>query len=162
MEPYNVSLHRSLIASAAALPALAVPAIAENGFPDNPVSRDPVFAAIDAHKPAFKQWLAASRAVDCLPGEEPPEHKRLKRIERILSNREWRAEDELFSTVPTTLAGLQALFAYLRTDENLSELWRGHNERNVELASLVERAACRMQGLPEPPAWEEEVLVIPH
>jgi hypothetical protein len=151
---------RSLVASAAALPALAVPALAESGFPDNPVSCDPIFAAIEAYGPSFEQWLAAISASDFLPAERkklpPGEYFRLKRIEKVSLDRLGEADHDLFNTVPTTLAGLQALFAYLRTHPQLSHEWRGHNERNVALAALVERAVCQMQRLPEPPAWEEE------
>jgi len=145
---------RSLVASAAALPALAVPAAACAS-----VEPDPIFAVIAAYGPAFDQWEAALRAADFSPDARKKlprgEYRRLKMEEDILRDEFEEIENKLFSTVPTTLAGLSALFAYIRTHEQLNEDWRHHNF-HILAATQVERALCRLQGLPEPPAWEEE------
>jgi hypothetical protein len=52
---------RSLVATAAALPALAVPAIAATGQPD------PIFAAIEAHRVSYETWSKALTIADQYP-----------------------------------------------------------------------------------------------
>jgi hypothetical protein len=152
MEDCNVSLsRRSLVASAAALPALAVPAVAS-------IEPDPIYAAIEAHKSVYARWSIALGAADFRPEDReklpPGEYKRLQEIASDLSDQHWAAELNLFSS-PRTLAGLAALLAYLRMDEYLSvALYRfGDNEATIRLGACVERVVCDVLGLPTPPLY---------
>jgi hypothetical protein len=54
---------RSIVASAAALPALAVPAVVSAA-----VEPDPIFAAIEVHRKALAAWSATLKASDGVNG----------------------------------------------------------------------------------------------
>jgi hypothetical protein len=98
---------RSLVASAAALPTLAVPAVAVAVAAEP----DPVYALIEAHKQACQNW---SDAVDIqdeltyddpnLPSAEEETERRWAVIEGHLGN--------LCSAMPSTIAGVAALAEY--------------------------------------------------
>jgi hypothetical protein len=91
---------RTLVSSVAALPALAVPVIANASEPD------PIFAAIEAHRRACAATTAAfqSAADDGVDVEDNEQH-------RLFDNRD-RAAFDLLEIQPTTVAGAAALLAY--------------------------------------------------
>jgi hypothetical protein len=114
---------RALVRGATALPALAtLPAgsIAA-AAPDEP---DPIFAAIEerratiaAHNIALKDSASEQRA----NGEGLPQ---VKWRERVARNADAKAIRTLFSTVPTTLAGVLALVRYVADcDAAGDEIW---------------------------------------
>lgn len=85
---------RSIVTSAAALPALAVPVAAAAAIPAQP---DPIFALIDRHQIAFE----AAEAVD---GNIPED----------LADEAYQFAVQLAITKPTTLAGVIGILRYQR------------------------------------------------
>jgi hypothetical protein len=71
-------------------------------------TKDPVFAAIEKHQKAMREFSTALKVV---PGTLDPDPKK----EEKYSNREIRATDRLTSTKPTTLQGLLALVTYVNS-----------------------------------------------
>jgi hypothetical protein len=94
---------RSLVASTAALPALALPAAA--------AEPDPIFAAIEWHREAAIRQMRASRATFDLEHGDPAIEAADEFEDRARNGRN-EAEHALFNTQPTTLAGVVALLAY--------------------------------------------------
>jgi hypothetical protein len=77
------------------------------------------------------------------------EHGQLEAAERQASKHERNALWEMVSTVPTTLAGIAALLAHLRTHEGFSAIL--DDQYDEIFAWTMERAVCALAGLPEPP-----------
>jgi hypothetical protein len=99
MSHANLS-RRTLVASAAALPVLAVPVVA------NASGSDPILAAIEAHRHAHAATTAAHQsAADDGVDLEDNEHHRLM-------DKQDRAAFDLLEIQPTTVAGAAALLAY--------------------------------------------------
>jgi hypothetical protein len=221
---------RSLVASAAALPALAVPAVVSAA-----IEPDPIFAAIEVHRKALAAWsetLKASDGVDGPPAARiylrdmavmdysiedrddggftvrwqptgkvepiyaqseaeikrgaPPNLSKEKRdawvAQKIneLRSEQQRLNDEfdktsesnllttcnsaageedeaqyaLFDTTATTLQGLLALIAYIRSSDYLSEQLDANG--GGRLAALFERSLCKMTNQLEPPPWFDD------
>lgn len=107
---------RSLVASAAALPTLAVPVIANASEPD------PIFAAIEAHQRAYAARTAAHQlAADDDVDLEDNESLRLMDIQD-------RAAFDLLEIQPTTVAGAAALLAYYAKVEGMkAQVFPEHN-----------------------------------
>jgi hypothetical protein len=82
-----------------------------------------------AQTPAGKLWLEANARSD--------EHS--------------EAERRLFDTTATTIQGVLALLAYIRTDNYLRQSMNGWH-----LAALCDRSLCQIAGLPEPPSWFDD------
>ncbi len=100
---------RALVAGAAALPAIAIPAMATEA--------DPIFAAIQAHRDA---WTALGVALKREPEPPTSETEALAAWERGQGAAHEiydAAEEDLFAITPTTLAGLRALAQYAQTEE---------------------------------------------
>jgi hypothetical protein len=93
---------RALVAGAAVLPAIAIPAAAQCVL-----APDPVFAVIEAHKAAQAAFVAAVDAAG--PHDDPP---------ASFSHAEADAARTMILTVPTTLPGLAALVAYIHHCED--------------------------------------------
>ena len=98
---------RSLVTSAAALPALAIPAVAAAAAPV-----DPVFAAIAAHRETYVKMMRACRMVCLLPADDPREAE-LEAAADAASEIEHEARAELSSAVPATMVGVIGLLQYL-------------------------------------------------
>jgi hypothetical protein len=132
---------RAVLAGAAALPALAMPAVA--GL----AATDPVFALIDAHKRARAESIAKGqeslRREDQLKKEGVPFRKIIKTCDSI-GEQECKADnaalDALFRCEPTTSAGLAALLAYVVEEE------RAYPDGHVLIAVIATagRAAKRL------------------
>jgi hypothetical protein len=90
---------RMLVASAAALPALAVPALA--------TEPDPIFAAIENHRRRCDEYWTAHLATDGGCDEA------LQAVAEEALDVQERTAIELLHTKPTTLAGAAALLKYM-------------------------------------------------
>jgi len=93
---------RAILAGAASLPALAIPAAAVTAPPD------PILALIEAHKAAFRirlQKLAIHFADEEDKGAEAASNKAM--------DASVSAAMSLVDTTPTTIAGVVALIAYV-------------------------------------------------
>lgn len=90
--------------AAAVLPAAAAPQLI-----------DPIFAVIERHRSAFREFVAASLAVDEVKalrdGREITQEAEDRLDAAVEANEE--AADLLTSTAPTTMAGLAAAVAWL-------------------------------------------------
>ena len=73
---------------------------------------DPVFAAIEKHRIAMKEYYEALKPVARNNGEPDPKK------EKKYGDREIRAIERLTSTAPTTLQGLLALVTYINGVSN--------------------------------------------
>jgi hypothetical protein len=99
---------RYLVASAAALPALAVPAVA----PELASDPDPIFAAIEKDRATDAAFIARCYYEDDLAGSghkltpAPDDHRTPEMVALVSASRAARAE--LANTAPTTLAGMVA------------------------------------------------------
>jgi hypothetical protein len=99
MSPANLS-RRTLVTSAAALPAFTVPGLASSA------AADPIFAVIEAHRHAYAATTAAwQSAADDGVDVEVNEHHRLM-------DKQDSAAFDLLEIQPTTVAGAAALLAY--------------------------------------------------
>jgi len=97
------------VTTAAALPALAVPAAAAS------VEPDPIFEAIERHRRAKAAWTAAYEALDTLP------HEKVREAGRACDDLSEVTHQELVALVrmtPTTIAGCAALLRHLEQHEN--------------------------------------------
>jgi hypothetical protein len=102
---------RNIVTSAAALPALAVPALGS-------AAADPIFAAIEAHRHAHAATTAAwqSAADDGVDVEESEHH-------RLMDKQDGAAFD-LLEIQPTTVVGAAALLAYYAEVEAMNaQVW---------------------------------------
>jgi hypothetical protein len=86
---------RALVAGAAALPAIAAPVTILAGEPD------PIFAAIEDHRAKNAAFRAALH-----DGSD-------EEAQFAACDIEWDAAHDMFLTVPTTRAGIEALVAYV-------------------------------------------------
>jgi hypothetical protein len=112
---------RAILAGAASLPALALPAIA------TAVAADPIFAAIEAHRDLEQAFFALCHREEAM--EEagvvlepaPGDFRTLEMIATV--NAGITARTVLATTAPTTLAGLVALLDFV-----VSEYERSNEE----------------------------------
>jgi hypothetical protein len=135
----------ALVAGAATLPAIAIPAVA--------AAPDPIYAAIEKHRAIRAEYERAGAEFDkvaalrsrskvvALPRCDP-EYVRLAIINDEALDRYCEATVELAETQPTTLEGITAALTY-RADD--------HGDLNAERYETLVRAACAIAGLPEPP-----------
>jgi hypothetical protein len=132
---------RSLVTGAAALPVLAVPAVAIAATAE----LDPIFALIEAHRAVNAEFIKAVAAADVL---DHPQEAQLQAMRNQASHRERDHMWDLIWTRPTTMSGLAALLAYRRVNEGpawFDDEWLMVCDWNIE--ALV----CAFAGLPEPP-----------
>ena len=129
---------RSLVTSAAALPALAVPAAAIAAVP----GPDPTFAAIAAHRDAYlSRMRAAVPTMELEPGDE-----RETELDAALDAAyevQHQAEWELSEVVPTSMAGVIAMLRYLEDWQEQAIClpedpanWHSGGQSNDETASI--------------------------
>jgi hypothetical protein len=137
---------RHLVTTAAALPALAVPAAAEtlNHEPD------PIFAAIEKYRALDAAFIARCHYEDELP-PAPGTSQTPEMVAAVNAGRAARAE--LANTAPTTLAGMVAYLDYVVSEsDKLDELLfegtddDGNDEARDFVRSLA-RGARQMQRL---------------
>jgi hypothetical protein len=115
---------RSIVTSAAALPALAIPAVAVAVSP----GRDPIFAAIETHRRSDAEWIERVKFENDVAEEIPAERRYLSSDEST-EGRDARhvaavkatlaANDRMDDTAcalsgvePTSIAGVTALLTY--------------------------------------------------
>lgn len=67
------------------------------------------------------------------------------------ADEEDEAQYALFDTTATTLQGLLALIAYIRSSDYLSEQLDANG--GGRLAESIERSLCEIAGLTAPPSW---------
>jgi hypothetical protein len=159
-KPNLETSRRSLVVGAAAMPALAVPAVAA-------IEPDEIYAAIEAHSRAYDRYIAALHAADVKDLEEiegDPERAaeivridQLKKVADDASTEERRLLWDLVSTVPDTFMGVTAVLAYLRTKENGSLGTLMDVEYIEQLLLSVEYTICAHAGLPEPQIPEHDL-----
>jgi hypothetical protein len=95
---------RSLVTTAATLPALAIPTVALTS-----TEVDPIFAAIEAHRRA---WTENERECSKLDEATHAGDDQAKRRGRQLLEAVDATADALVDILPTTLAGVAALLEY--------------------------------------------------
>jgi hypothetical protein len=106
----TTTTRRGVLAGAASLPALAVPAAAIGSF-SSPID-DPVFAAIERHKATFRKRMEAGSAhFDLSPSD--PQNAELVAADEIATDEDTVAAYELADTQPATMAGVLALIDYV-------------------------------------------------
>jgi len=148
-EPRSIT-RRSMLA-AFALPVIpALPHSAASALPIAAPPPDPVFAAIEAHVRAYREFIAVldalavaeTQAWHAPRGQRRAAKKRLAEAyaaERCFGDLESGAFESLVATVPQTLAGAAAMLAYVR--EWLAE---GHpmddEEETITLLGSIECA----------------------
>jgi hypothetical protein len=132
---------RSIVSSAAALPALTVPAVAAT-------EPDEIYAMIEAHRRAYDVYIETMLAAD-LP-DEIPEAKELQEKAAAACSRERRLLWDLVTTQPDTFKGVTAVLSYLRSKERGGLAGLMDVEYIEELLLSVEYTICAHAGLPEP------------
>jgi hypothetical protein len=100
---------RAILAGIAVSPALAVSTFTLAGATAFRLSGpDPIFAVIDRYKIAVEARAVAMRAEN-----DAPDCSAAKAKHTEANEHEWEVFDELFTTTPTTVAGMAALLDYL-------------------------------------------------
>jgi hypothetical protein len=89
---------------------------------------------------------------------QTPEGK-LWTVANARSDEHSEAEQKLFDTTATTIHGLLALLAYIRTDDFLSQCLHDDGDTPLNLTALIERSLCKIAGLPAPPPWFDDEAV---
>jgi len=107
----STTSRRAILAGAATLPALAVPAVAGSLTPD------PIFAAIERHRAAYEEH---GRVLEAVNAEEDPE-THWTNDERVAAacDADCDALRALVQTVPATFAGAAAMLRYLVEHQNM-------------------------------------------
>ena len=102
---------RAVLAGAAAIPALSLPAVAAVATPD------PVFAAIERHKAAallaMQKSMVQSDTPDFGPEHDPEVHARVQEEQGSATDASYEAAYDLTLIEPTTPAGIVALIDYV-------------------------------------------------
>jgi hypothetical protein len=127
MTSTNLS-RRAIVAGAASVPALAVPAVAAA------IDPDPIFAAIEAHR----HW--AKRLDDLWPewGEVSPEAESAREAAMEATRR-------LCETSPTTMAGLVALLDFAVSEQKrMNDTLADDNEGTMAFIASVARCVRRL------------------
>jgi len=128
---------RAVLAGAAAIPALSLPAIAQ---------ADPTFAAIERHRLAERAYVDAWKGID--PGLETEEAERLKQRAQKLGKESWKQYAALLQVTPTTTAGCAAALLYINQhtaeygigpfDNNADEIQKSGNEWLSRVAVVLQ------------------------
>jgi hypothetical protein len=151
---------RAVLAGAATLPALAVPALAAGQDPD------PIYAAIHAHTEAIAEWLlaidrrneiesrlmdqfkAAGRADALKRAHADEEFLTADKAIRDASDRERTAADDLLDVTLTTLPGIIALLRHVEGIASEHSWWFDDNEQETPRSiTLVRNVADALEGL---------------
>jgi hypothetical protein len=124
---------RAVLAGAAALPVLSLPAIAI------PAQVDPVFAAIERHRQIEATYVAACN--------EPIEQAQVHELCHGSSD----ALGKLVAMTPTTLAGCAAMLRYLEAHEKSYDepiLLDNHSDNvSIPARDLLSRIAATLESL---------------
>lgn len=118
---------------------------------------DPVFAAIEAHKKAeaaLENLLKKKSRAEDAQRVATGVFKSLEEFdqqEKELLTAERDAAWTLASTTPSSLAGVAAVYAYIREAYDGGNVILGDELDVVMLNTTLEQAACKMAGLAAPP-----------
>jgi hypothetical protein len=143
---------RAILAGAASLPAISVPAFAK--------STDPVFAAIEAHRLAWAQFEVTTRQQSVLEETVPPERRQTRLHQSIIVDTDdprWivaertsgaalervgEAERALIGITPTSIPGVITLLGYVADHaEKTVDAWE-----NEHLNSVVAHCAAALRA----------------
>jgi len=165
-EPRSIT-RRSLIAAFAlpVIPALPFPSASAHPAPPLPAAvpePDPVFAAIEAHIRAYREFIAVldalavaeTQAWHAPRGQRRAAKKQLAEAyaaERRFGNLESDAFGALVSTVPQTLPGAAAMLAYVRGRCEEGHPMCDDEDETIALLVSIECAVCKAAGLPQRP-----------
>ncbi len=137
---------RSLVTSAAALPVLAVPALAAEA-----AKPDPVFVAIERFREAEEAYVSLCEHEGGLiaSGQEltsaPDDHRTSEMVATVKASVDARVK--LASTSPTTLAGLSALLAFVVSESDEKQIWVFEEGEEMEtFVRSLERGARMVQS----------------
>ena len=103
---------RTILAGAAAVPVLTLPAAGVASMPVAASEPDPVFAMVAAHREAFVEHMRAARLDGKLMRSDPGAEATgaaLDAADEVYQEATWK----LSEVVPTTMAGVVALLRYL-------------------------------------------------
>jgi hypothetical protein len=140
---------RTLLAGAAALPVLTVPAFAATSIKD-----DPTFAAIDHARKCEEEFLALARREDAAEGagikldKAPDDHRTPEMVAAV--KEAIAARIALASTVPTTPTGLAALTTFVREkNAELGEFYFAADDTDEQFlfVASLDAAVRGMAGL---------------
>jgi hypothetical protein len=140
---------RAILAGAAALPVLAVPALAATSIKD-----DPAFAAIDHARKCEEEFLALARREDAAEGagikldKAPDDHRTPEMVAAV--KEAIAARIALASTVPTTPTGLAALTTFVREkNAELGEFYFAADDTDEQFlfVASLDAAVRGMAGL---------------
>ena len=140
---------RSLVTSAAALPALAVPTIVLAS-----VDPDPIYAAIEKHRAADAAFLARCHYEED-PANRPPEihqtpadiHQTPEMAAAVSATR--AARFELANASATSLAGLVSYLECIVSESNKLDEFLFEEEEVLAFAQSLLRSTRRIAGLDE-------------
>jgi hypothetical protein len=104
----TVTSRRAVLAGAATLPALSLPAIA--------AEPDPIFRAIERHKVTFKNRMQANEIAS--DASHTPENNAIHKASEEADDADTAAVFALAGTLPTTMAGIQVLIDYVEAFNN--------------------------------------------
>jgi hypothetical protein len=107
MSHANLS-RRSLVTSAAALPALTAPAVV---LASTSVEPDPIFAAIERHRQSIAPWQAAV-GIESKLRHDDPRYADAERVTQERASDLHVASMDLIRIYPTTFEGVAALLRY--------------------------------------------------
>jgi hypothetical protein len=131
---------RSLVTTAAALPALAMPAVAIAATGE---SDDPVFAAIEKARATHKAFMSRclyedsceEAGIELAPAPDDHRTSEMAALVTVGVNARW----ELAETVPTTLAGLAAVLAYVVSESDGDDTFYFDDSETIPFVRSIER-----------------------
>jgi hypothetical protein len=132
----NSMNRRAILAGAATLPAVSIPALG--------AEPDPAFAAIEAYKTADAAFLARARYEGDLGRDKlglAADDWRTPEMEALVDSG-WVLRHALAETVPTTMAGLAAVLKYV-AEESVDQ-FLFEDEDVVTFLNSMTRAATRL------------------
>jgi TPP-dependent trihydroxycyclohexane-1,2-dione (THcHDO) dehydratase len=137
----NTTTRRAVLAGAAAMPAIAMPAAVFAA-----TTPDPIFPALDHHRKSEAAYLAACNEPT---GDEATEQARETRVFK-LCDKSSDALGELVAMTPTTVAGCAALLRYLEAHEKTYDdpiLLDNHSDNvSVPARDLLSRIAAALEA----------------
>jgi hypothetical protein len=129
---------RAILAGAATLPAISIPALGSEP--------DPAFAAIEAYKTAFDAFIARCRYEDDLGRvklEPAPDDFRTPEMVALV-NSSIATRQALAATVPTTMAGLVAVLKCVIEESVDQFLFEDEEEEVLIFLNSIKRAVIRL------------------
>ena len=122
---------------------------------------DPIFAAIEAHVRAYREFIAVLDALAVAETDAwhaprgarraaKTQLKQARADERSFGNLESDAFESLVATVPQTLNGVAAMLAYVRGRCEQGHPMCDDEDETITLLGSLECTICRAAGLPVP------------